>query len=1210
MTDWYEVSSTNMYVGFVPMEDTLKEDDQNDLISKLVKASVTLSKIVTANSMDLANATLLEIETIPAAKKAKPSVKIFQNTAALQEVPDFRKCWDQFVAQPGTIKVVEFVDARTVERMTKCIVHFAHSPEKFSIFKEHFLACADANKCWNAFADRKFEKRDTLIGFEDEVQAYWATNKVFEVDHVEGKGKWLGTFPYPYMNGALHLGHGFTIMKVDFQAAYQRLKGKVALFPFSFHGTGMPIKACADRLKREIDEFGTNPDFDVIRGQKEESKEDVVEVKEEVSETKMLKPQRRANAKTAQKGASAEKYQWEIMESSGIAREEIPKFCDPKYWLEVFPPRTQKDLTSLGSKIDWRRSFTTTDLNPFYDTFIRWQFNHLKAMGKIKFGKRPTVYSPFDQQPCMDHDRRSGEKLGVSEYVIVKQEVLKPFPACLKQFEDDATRKVYFAPATLRPETMYGQTNCWILPDGNYGAYQISETEIFVLTGRAARNLAYQEKSVKEKEVIELATFKGTELMGTKLNAPLSIYNTVYVLPMMTISDKKTTGVVTSVPSDSPDDFAALRDLQSKPAMREKFGVTAEMCSLKPTPIIRIPDLGNLSAVKVVEDLGIKSQNDKELLAKAKDMCYKQGFYEGEMLVGEFAGKPVQVAKSQLKAQLIEKGAACIYYEPEGEVISRSGDVCVVALCDQWYINYGSDDADWQQLARDCLAEMTLYDTGSDLKEQMETHIKTLHQWACSRSFGLGSKIPWDTQWLVESLSDSTIYMAYYTIAQIIQGEGNYMGTKPGPENISAADMTDEVYDFIFMNGPEPKSSKISKEILLKCKSEFDFFYPIDVRVTGKDLLPNHMVFWIYNHVAFWPKEKWPKGMKGNGWLLLNGSKMSKSTGNFVSIADSCKIYGADPVRFAFALGGDTLDDPNFTIENVETAILSTFTLYDWIKDMIAVKGTMRNTSEFSYADQIFDAEIKSLVHIVDGFYAKYQYRDVMTFGYFEMIHARDQYIKRTVTPAAMNWTLIESFIKCMLIISSPILSHTAEYIWRSILKEEGSIFDCKWPELGEWDQSLIDGNVYIAKFLATARATLQKNKGKTNLQVKVAGEHPAYYQKVVGIMRQYYNEHKTLADTETVKLNQYVIAQYGQAAKAEITKVNKVVAQVKADFTVNGEAAFEVKSTFNEEALLNMNADYIKAQLNLSSFSVGLEVVPEGKNAQASPGKPYLGLS
>ena len=40
----------------------------------------------------------------------------------------------------------------------------------------------------------------------------------------------------------------------------------------------------------------------------------------------------------------------------------------------------------------------------------------------------------------------------------------------------------------------------------------------------------------------------------------------------------------------------------------------------------------------------------------------------------------------------------------------------------------------------------------------------------CSRAFGLGTKLPWDEQWLIESLSDSTIYMAYYTIADMLHG--------------------------------------------------------------------------------------------------------------------------------------------------------------------------------------------------------------------------------------------------------------------------------------------------------------------------------------------------------------------------------------------------------------------------------------------------------
>lgn len=60
------------------------------------------------------------------------------------------------------------------------------------------------------------------------------------------------SFPYPYMNGRLHLGHSFSLSKCEFAAGYERMRGKTVLFPFGFHCTGMPIKACADKLKHEI----------------------------------------------------------------------------------------------------------------------------------------------------------------------------------------------------------------------------------------------------------------------------------------------------------------------------------------------------------------------------------------------------------------------------------------------------------------------------------------------------------------------------------------------------------------------------------------------------------------------------------------------------------------------------------------------------------------------------------------------------------------------------------------------------------------------------------------------------------------------------------------------------------------------------------------------------------------------------------------------
>lgn len=64
--------------------------------------------------------------------------------------------------------------------------------------------------------------------------------------------KFFGMMAFPYMNGTLHAGHTFSMSKIEFQTGYARMKGKRALFPLGYHCTGMPIKACADKLTRFV----------------------------------------------------------------------------------------------------------------------------------------------------------------------------------------------------------------------------------------------------------------------------------------------------------------------------------------------------------------------------------------------------------------------------------------------------------------------------------------------------------------------------------------------------------------------------------------------------------------------------------------------------------------------------------------------------------------------------------------------------------------------------------------------------------------------------------------------------------------------------------------------------------------------------------------------------------------------------------------------
>ena len=494
---------------------------------------------------------------------------------------------------------------------------------------------------------------DHLRAIEERVQQQWAEAKINESHLDVTRPKYFLNFPYPYMNGRLHLGHAFSFTKAEFMARFQRLQGKNVLFPFAFHCTGMPIQAAANKLRDEIAKFGCPPVFPVAAAAVSDANDDDLpeappKQQKEAASAESIIANKSKGKKTklevkGQGGASAPKKQWEIMQLLDIPAEDIASFTDPLKWLEYFPPYGASDLQAFGSAIDWRRSFITTSANPYYDAFIRWQFNRLREGGRIKFGKRANVYSPLDGQVCADHDRASGENVGPQEYTIIKLRVLEPYPAGSPLNSPLlAGKPVFLAPATLRPETMYGQTNCFVLPEGDYGAFETSGGDVLIMSARAARGLAHQGHMTTWGQAECLVALKGSQLLGLPLKAPNSVYERVYTLPLPTISMGKGTGVVTSVPSDAPDDFVALKELKDKPLWREKFGLTAEMVDpFEVIPIIEIEGYGQTSAVFMCEKLDIKTCKDTEKLKLAKDEVYLKGFYEGIMLVGECKGMKV-----------------------------------------------------------------------------------------------------------------------------------------------------------------------------------------------------------------------------------------------------------------------------------------------------------------------------------------------------------------------------------------------------------------------------------------------------------------------------------------------------------------------------------------------------------------------------------------
>ena len=721
--------------------------------------------------------------------------------------------------------------------------------------------------------------------------------------------------------------------------------------------------------------------------------------------------------------------------------------------------------------------------------------------------------------------------------------------------------------------------------------------------------MCYQEMMPTEGEYSQLSSFKGEQLIGLALSAPLSVYPTVYVLPMMSVLATMGTGVVTSVPSDSPDDFAALRDLKAKAAFREKYGIKDEwVLPFEPVPIINVPDYGTKSGEAACDEFKVKSQNDRDALLKAKQQAYQKGFYFGVMAHGDFSGVGVNDARPKIRQVMVDANQACAYFEPSAEVISRSGDVCIVAWVDQWYLDYG--EPAWRDLTKKALAQCEI--PAKETRNQFEMTLDWLNQWACSRTFGLGSRLPWDEKWLIESLSDSTIYMAYYTVAHLLQG-GILDGSETGPAGVAKEQLNDHFWDYIFMGiAPPDGTVSVPKETLDKLRAEFEYWYPLDMRVSGKDLVPNHLTFFLYNHTALFPEDKWPRGIRANGHILRNGEKMSKSLGNFVTLLDGSKLWTADGLRIGIADAGDSVEDANFVDQTADAALLRLHTQLEWTKEMIAAMPTMR-TGEFTFSDRVFEAQINLAVNLSDKAYAGYLFREALKTGFFDLQAARDRYREVTFGIEGMHRDLVHRFISVQAVILSPIAPHIADHIWTDLLGNATSVLKASYPVAPEPDRALLDAGSYLEytchRFRIAIQQQVNPKKPKkdapppakpTQGTITVAKTFPAWQLAVAEVARKHFNMETLTFGEDRALLDD--LRKHPALAK-DMKKAMPFVVILKERVSHAGPAALDLGLLYDEEDVLRKYTAYITRTLELTSINVVSS--SEAEPTTALPGEP-----
>lgn len=793
----------------------------------------------------------------------------------------------------------------------------------------------------------------------------WEENRIFESDP-DDRPKIFVTFPFPYMNGPLHLGHVFTATRVDVYARFKRMQGYNVLFPWAWHWTGATIAGAAKRI--------------------EQGDEKLISV---------------------------------LVNIDGVSPEEVKRFVDPVYMAQYYTNENRKVVRRIGFSIDWRREFHTTSYHPAFSRFIEWQYLRFRDNNYVVMGSHPIVWCPRCKSPTGDHDRLEGVGVSPEKYVLMKF-----------KFRDGTILPA----ATFRPETIFGVTNFWVNPDVEYVVARVNGEE-WIVSEQAAYKLSQQLKRV---EVI--GKISGRELIGETCVDPVN-NREILILPASFVDPNNGTGLVYSVPAHAPYDWLALKDLIENPEVLEEYGIDVDRVrEVKPISMIKVEGFGDFPAIEIVNQLGVKNQHDPKA-EEATRIIYKKEFHKGVLkeICGDYAGRLVFEVKERIIEDFHERGYIDFMYDLTQPVICRCGTRCIVKILEnQWFLKYS--DEKWKGKAHRALKNMRIFP--EEARVWFEDTIEWLSDKPCTRYSGLGTPLPWDKKWLVETLSDSTIYMAFYTISKYINAG-----------LISSEQLTPEALDYIFLGKGDvneiAEKVKASPRLLEQMRNEFDYWYPVDLRVSGKDLLPNHLTFFIFHHVAMFPERYWPRAIGVNGMLMIEGKPMAKSKGIFITLKKALKEYGADVIRATLLASAEGLDDPDWRSKNAKDMIKNLDSFYRFILNLHSMAAKSYRT-EKSTVDGWLISQINQAILTVTESLNQLKTRTAFHEAFFGIWNCIRWYLRRV---ESINRDVILEVISIWLRLMAPFVPFVCEELWEKT-GHKSFISTAKWPET---DKSKID---------------------------------------------------------------------------------------------------------------------------------------------------------
>jgi leucyl-tRNA synthetase len=740
----------------------------------------------------------------------------------------------------------------------------------------------------------------------------------------------------------------------------------------------------------------------------------------------------------ANKIKNGDKKTVDYLMANGCPEAEIANLKEPLGVVSFFNQVYQNQYwRRFGFLADWRR-FTCT-VNPDYGMFIQWQFRKLMEAGLL-------IQKPYFAPACIEcgpvavdaseTDLSKGGNAETNEYTLLKFRC----------------GDLFLIAATLRPETVFGQTNFWVNPDVEYVKVRKGD-ETWVIS------LPSFEKMKFQKEGLELVgTVAGRDLVGRMAIAPV-IHREIPVLPASFAKPEVGTGLVTSVPSDAPDDWISLKILQEDDAALVSFNLDPQMVrAIKPVAIIDTKGYGPLPAVEMIEKLGITQLGDPKL-DEAKKAIYKDGFHTGRMNAncGEFAGMKVEEAKDLIKQLMIKNGEAELFHDLSEEVVCRCGrPVVIKKVPDQWFIDY-SNGALTEKTKSHC---RSMHILPSEYYENVQGVLDWFRERACVRQGNwLGTRFPYDQKWIIEAISDSTLYPIYYLVSHYYNSG-----------QLTLDQMSEEFFDHVFLGKGDvnvvSQGTGVSVELLERIRKDVFYWYPLDINLGGKEHMTVHFPAFLKNHMAILPEQLWPRGVFVNWYVTGKMGKISKSKGGAEPIPDAAGRFGVDALRLYYSHIAVPFADVEWDEAAIENYTARMERVLRAVDDLRRMEG-----EDLNIVDRWLISRMNARVQTISKGMIEFDLRRMANEVYFETLNDVRWYVRRGGNNKGTVSKLLSTWVRMM----APITPHVAEEIWAGLGHQE-FVSIAPYPVLqdSDIDPEAVEAERYLGDVLADINEILK----------------------------------------------------------------------------------------------------------------------------------------